>query len=257
MLRSLIFLFAFFPSLYALQLNRVILSTDSNPLYLEFWPVIAPLWEKMGFIPTLALIAEEDCPIDTTLGEVIRFAPLPGIPTSLQAQSIRLLLPVLFPDDGCLISDIDMIPISGSYFHHWAIGCPDEAFLVYRDNAEGCPGVRYPMCYVAAKGRTFASLFSVQSPMQIPEIIKEWSGLGFGWNTDELVLYSLTKEWERNGGELVCLGHKVEGRLDRGNWNIDFQALDISKYIDCHCPRPYSANQDSIDRIVEAIWKIQ
>src|SRR5579872_2110798 len=112
MFRIMLFCVILSSSLGSLELKRVILSTDKNPFYSEFWPIVAPIWAKMGFIPTLALIAEDDASIDTSLGDVIRFQPLPDVPLSLQAQAIRLILPVLFPEDGCILSDIDMIPIS-------------------------------------------------------------------------------------------------------------------------------------------------
>ena len=240
--------------LQAIELERVILSTNNDPIYIEFWPIVAPLWEAMGLRPTLALIADEACQVDTSLGDVIRFAPLPGVPESLQAQAIRLFLPSLFPDEGCLISDIDMIPISKAYFVQGAAECPDEGFLVYRDNAEGYKG-RYPMCYVAAKGRIFSSVFGITNPEEILDLVSTWARLEYGWNTDEILLYSYTAYWESKGGHVVRLGHVVGPRLDRGNWNLDWNTLEVSKYIDCHCPRPYSAFRDSIDRIVVDIHK--
>lgn len=251
--RCILFAIALIPALNAIELKRVILSTNNNPLYIEFWPVVAPLWQAMGIKPTLALVADEQCPIDTSLGDVIRFPPMEGIPESLQAQVVRLFLPVLFPDDGCLIADIDMLPISKSYFSEGAKSCSEEAFLVYRDGAEGCRGTRYPMCYVAANGRVFGSLFKISKYEEIQELVRQWAAAGFGWNTDELMLYSSVMEWERQGGQVVRLGHDVQGRLDRGNWKIDFNSLDISRYIDCHCPRPYSAYRDSIDQVVKLI----
>jgi len=245
----------FFSTLDALELKRVILSTNNNPLYLEFWPVVAPLWEARGLRPTLALIADENCPIDTSLGDVIRFPPLPDVPEPLQAQVIRLFLPSLFPEEGCLISDIDMLPISPSYFKEGASGCPEEGFLVYRDGAEGYDGMKFPMCYVAAKGRVFSDIFQVFSLEEISERIREWARQGYGWNTDEVMLYRSAIAWEKNGGLIVRLGHGAGGRLDRGNWQTDISSIRISDYIDCHCPRPYSDYQDSIDPIVEAIQK--
>ena len=233
------------------ELKRVILSTNNNPLYIEFWPIVAPIWKSMGLQPTLALIANEDCPVDVSVGDIIRLTPIQGIPESLQAQVIRLFLPSFFPDEGCLISDIDMIPISHSYFINGAAHCPENGFLVYRDRAH--EGTRYPMCYVAAKGEIFSSIFKISHTDEIITKMQQWADLGLGWNTDELLLYESVNEWEKEGGLVVRLGHEVEARLDRGNWKIDFSTLDISQYIDCHCPRPYSAFKDSIDQVVNAI----
>jgi hypothetical protein len=243
----------FFSTLDGLELKRVILSTNNNPLYIEFWPVVAPLWEAMGLRPTLALIADEDCQVDTSIGDVIRFPPLPDIPESLQAQAIRLFLPFLFPDEGCLISDIDMLPISQSYFILGASKCPDDGFLVYRDGAEGYDGMKFPMCYVAAKGSIFSDIFQISCSEDIPAVLRQWASRGYGWNTDEVMLFLSVIDWGKRGGRVVRLGQGVAGRLDRGNWQTDTSSIQISDYIDCHCPRPYSAYRDSIDPIVKAI----
>jgi hypothetical protein len=243
------------PYLSALELKRVILSTNGDPKYIQFWPVVAPLWQAMGLRPTLALIAEEDCPIDTSLGDVIQFAPIPGIPESLQAQVIRIYLPMLFPDDGCLISDIDMLPISKAYFIDGAAHCPDESFLVYRDLAYGEDYPRYPMCYLAAKGRVFDSAFHLSKYRDAAHFIAHWAGWGYGWNTDELLVYPFLKEWEENGGNVQRLGHTVGPRIDRLYWPKSLNYIDVSQYIDCHCPRPYSEHRELIDQLCKAILK--
>lgn len=254
--RIILFLMTMILPLQALEVKRVILSTNNNPLYIEFWPVVAPLWKAMGFKPTLALVANSDCPIDTSIGDVIRFDPIPGIPESLQAQVIRLFLPILFPDEGCMISDIDMIPISPSYFREGSVNCPDHAFLVYRNKAPGyAGGGKYPMCYLAGKGNVFRSIFGISTYEQIPGLIKTFAAAGQGWYTDELMIYAYAKQWEKKGGKIVLLNHDVGPRLDRIRWDLDFKTLDVTKYIDCHCPRPYSQNKETIDPIVAAIYQ--
>lgn len=253
-LRQLIFsyvlLIVAFP-IHALELKRVILSTDNNRNYIEFWPIVAPIWQAMGLRPTLALIADENCPIDTSLGDVFRFDPLVGIQTSLQAQVMRLILPVYFPDEGCLISDIDMIPIDRSYFFDGASASPDDALLVYRDSVPGWQ--KYPMCYVAAKGAVFNSLFEIDKHANFEEIIRKWEQQGYGWGTDENILYNTLLSWETRGGHVTRLGHSVGPRLDRGEWKSDFSSVNLSDYIDCHCPRPYSEYQQTIDQVVQGV----
>ncbi len=239
-------------SAQSLELKRVILSSNDDPMYIEFWPIIAPIWTAMGFRPTLALIADEDCKIDESLGDIIRFSPIPDVSESLQAQVTRLFLPCLFPDDGCLISDIDMLPISRSYFVDWAEDCPDDGLLIYKDGATYWEN-RFPMCYVAGKGSCFISLFGVTNLEEMAALVQDWASLGYGWNTDELMLYDIALEWERNGGRLVRLGHDVGPRLDRGSWPKDFSHIDVSNYNDCHLPRPYSKYKASIDYIIQGV----
>lgn len=165
MLKILRFLtIIFFIPCSAFQIDRVILSTNNDPLYIQFWPVVARVWKTMGFQPTLALIATEDCQVDTSLGDVIRFEPLSDV--SEEAQAIRLLVPYFFSEDVCLLSDIDMIPMSRSYFVDYAHSSPDYAFLVYRDGAWG-NAHRYSICYNAAKGKIFSEIFGINSPEDI------------------------------------------------------------------------------------------
>ena len=240
-------------SLNAFELKRVILATNNNPNYIQFWPIVAPLWQAMGIRPTLALIAYEDCPIDTTLGDVIRFDPIPNVAESTQAQTIRLLLPALFPDDICIISDIDMLPVSQSYFIDGAANCPEDTFLVYRDCAHGCGYPHYPMCYNAAKGSVFAAIFGISEFKDIKETIAAWSDYGLGWNTDECLLYYFLTQWEEAGGPVMRLGHGVGPRIDRLWWPEDLSKLDVTQYIDCHCPRPFEHYKESINQIAEAV----
>ena len=257
---NFLFFSLFFSPLQALELKRVILSTNDDPFYIEFWPIVAPIWQAMGLRPTLALIADEDCPIDTSIGDVIRFDPIPNIPIALQAQAIRLLLPTYFPDEGCLISDIDMLPISRSYFFDGAEICPEDAFLVYRDRVfdygYDYAFQRYPICYIAANGAVFASLFQNRCEYDFAEVLRQWAAKDYGWNTDEIILYASLMSWEHKGELVVRLGHGDQPRLDRGSWKSDFSSIDYSHYIDCHCPRPYSEYQESIDEVVAGIWKL-
>lgn len=252
-----------FQPLPSLELKRVILSTNDNPNYIEFWPIVAPLWQAMGLRPTLALVANDDCQVDTTLGDVIRFPPLGDVSEALQTQVIRLMLPVLFPHEGCLIADIDMLPISRDYFFDGAVSCPSDAFLVYRDRAYGEEVQKYPMCYVAAEGHVFSSLFGIAHSSKFPALIRHLASQGYGWYTDELILYRYLMQWEKSGNHIVRLGHNAEQRLDRSDWNTAEQSIEnypIENYIDCHCPRPYSAYKSSIDKIVQAIytwWNVQ
>ena len=168
---------SFVQLLSSLELNRVILSSNNDPKYIQFWPVVAPVWQKMGLRPTLMLVADDNCVVDESLGDVIRFSPLPDFSESLQAQAIRLLAPALFPNDGCLISDIDMIPISRSYFMDGALPCPPSAFLVYRDRAHGAEYPRWPMCYVAARGDVFASIFGVSKIEDFSDVLRFFASL--------------------------------------------------------------------------------
>lgn len=237
-----------------LVLNRVILASDENSDYLEFWPIAAKAWKNIvGLTPTLFLITDNDFYIDDICGEVIRIKPIAGIKTSLMAQVIRLLGPALFPEDGCLVSDIDMIPLQKDYFFSSIKHCMPDSFIVYRDRARLPHTLRYPMCYLAGLGKTFGEVFDVNNINDIVYKIEQWS-IVFAqkWETDELALFKSLKEWKKYDTHCVKLGHYNPLRILRfGIYDYSEISLKKNEYVDIHCPRPYSSYKSIIDEIVE------
>lgn len=253
-------LVTFFIPVSGLKLDRVILATDANPMYLDFWPIAAKVWRQVtGLRPTLALVADSSVTVDETLGDVIRFEPIPGISTALQAQVIRLLLPAFFPDDGCILSDIDMIPLQKNYFINHAINVPDDFFIIYRNRAYNDQDNHYPICYNAAKGRVFADVFDVKGVAgaelraSIRAIIVQWASLGHGWNTDEFCLTQGLKNWKNYHINVIKLNHSVGPRVDRSQWKYNLNWLSHGGYIDSHMLRPYSKHKSDIDHLVHLL----
>lgn len=228
--------------LSGLPLDRAIISTDANPNYIQFWPVVAKAWEKViGIRPTLALIADDNVIIEESLGDVIRFRPDPDIPTAFFAQCVRLFMPCLFPNDVCITSDIDMIPLNKEYFFDSIKNVPDDYFVAYR---------KFSICYNAAFGKVFAEIFNVHSIEDIYERIREWYALKIGWWTDERMLRLTVTDWNKKTSRCAKLEHGVSGRIDRSNWRHSGDKILKRQYIDAHCPRPYSRHKASIDRII-------
>lgn len=237
---------------FSFKIDRVILGCDANPLYLEFWPVVAKTWtELVGIKPTLALIATADVYIDESLGDVIRFEPIPNIPTSFQAQVIRLLLPILFENEVCIISDMDMIPCQKDYFINSVKDIAAECFVIYKDGAFNSDEYKeYPMCYNAALGKTFKEIFKVDNADQIIQLMKEWYNCDLGWTSDQQILYAALNLWDQKNTRLVKLGHDVHPRIDRGHWMYNEQAVKNHYYIDSHMLRPYCRYSTHIDQLV-------
>lgn len=227
--------------IYGLVIDRVILASNENPMYLNFWPLVSQAWNKrIGVRPTLFLIDEHNLPVDTTYGDVIRIKPIPGVSTASHAQIIRLLAPIYFENEISLISDIDMLPLDKEYFVNSVKNIPDTMFVIYRDLAYGKNASRFPMCYNAGKGYLFKEIFNIKSVEEIPAIIKRWMAKGLGWDTDELMLYAHTRQWPRFKTHCILLGHTVvdDQRIDRARWGYDKAKLKSNYYIDAHMVRP-------------------
>jgi hypothetical protein len=246
---SCLLLISFFQS-SALKIDRVIVGCDLHREYIDFWPLVAKAWQQIvGVRPTLALIAPAHIYVDESVGDVIRFDPIPGIPTHLQAQVIRLLLPTLFPDEGCIISDMDMIPCSKDYFVNSVASIPDDCFVVYRDRAYPPSEHHYPMCYMAAKGSVFSEIFGVYNKDEFSTKIKQWYESNLGWHTDQLIVYNALAAWPQAHRRCVKLGHGVPGRIDRGAWRYNAELARKGHYIDAHLLKPYHQYHTAIDQL--------
>lgn len=239
---------------FSFHLDRVILSTNDNPDYMQFWPIAAKAWQEIvGVRPTLALIAPEDVEVDTTYGDVIRFEPIEGIPTSFYAQCIRLLLPALFPNDGCIVADIDLMPLQKKFFFKKIVNIPDDNFIIYKNRAYWFYKPRVYMCYNAAKGSIFGEVFGATSYEDIPNIIRRWYQLGLGWSTDEKLIYQCLKAWHKRKTHVKKLGytkHKKYRICRKKKLRYKAKKLQKGHYIEMNCPKPYESNKEKIDAIM-------
>jgi hypothetical protein len=249
--RPLLLGLLFISSTQCLVLQRVIVSCDTNPMYSDFWPIVAKFWrEVVGVKPTLALIAPPDFIIDESLGDVIRFDPIPGVPAAFHAQAIRLLLPAYFEDEVCIISDIDLIPLQKDYFVKSIESFDESKFIVYRDGAFNADYYKeYPMCYNAAMGKVFKQIFKLNDVKDIPTLIYEWHKLNLCNMADQLILYKYLNAQE-NCSCIVKLGHTVVNRIDRACWRYNKDLVKNRYYIDSHMLRPYSDYKYYIDSLV-------
>ncbi|MGC2310861.1 MAG: hypothetical protein WA432_04530 [Candidatus Babeliaceae bacterium] len=248
-----IFAVVFIPfCIHSFVLDRVILTSDNNPLYSEFWPVIARVWQQLiGVRPTLIFIDDGSAiEFDDTCGDVIRFKAIPDIPTAFQAQVIRLLAPVLFKDEICIISDIDMLPLSRSYFVDTVKKFNDTSCVVYRPYGYDKRKHRYPMCYIAAKGLVFGDIFQVSNVEDIRDMIIQWYEQKLGWITDELMLYKYIHAWKNFAGHCMLLQTKRYRRLHRDYWKYHEDGITKGLYADAHLPRPYSHYKNEIDAVI-------
>jgi|LakMenEpi03Aug12_release.lakeMendotaPanAssembly.Ray.scaffolds.fasta_scaffold11862_14 hypothetical protein len=218
-----------------MQKPIAIFSSDSNPDYSEFSPLVSEMWETLGFEPFYAQIGTDQFPL------------IPGVESSLQSQIVRLYAAKLFPDRVVLTTDIDMLPFDQNYY--WSkLPKSDNQIVIYSSDAH--EGKRYPMCYLSAYGKVLSSIALENENETWEEFVLRLNSLGLGWNTDELYIteridncsfdkVKYNREWEYG---------MAKNRLDRVYWTM----RDIS-YIDAHCPRPYSKHKEEIDQLKSLI----
>ncbi len=251
---------------------RIITTTNESSTYLNFWPSVAQMWEKhldcevtLGFITSRK---EEDALVKEMQrhGNVVLFTPIQGIHTGNQAKVSRLYLSTIYPNELCIIVDIDMYLLNGEFFkEEWLKHVHEHKLLAIGGNAyynsreEG----KFPMCYTMGYSSVFQQLIN---PMKLAynELINSWKGLRVIDQkeavdnkperfSDESLLRALIK---KTGFTKIIhldredfVGMSATRRLDRVNWKIDKHRLITGDYIDCAPTRP--ANYEQLTEV----WK--
>ena len=233
--------------------NYVLMGSNMNPLYLDFWPVVSKVWKDVfNITPVLGLISDEESEMyDDGNGLVVKLKSIDGIDNGLLSQLVRLYLPK-YLNGNCIISDIDMIPLSKKYFIDDLKNYSDNDFIIMSSHHPQTINTnQYPMCYVAGNDETFKRLFTLNN---------DW--LSFikkiplqGWYTDQIYLYDVVntnvnfnyKFPIRNGGF-------TSNRIDRSEWGYNIDKLKEGYYIDSHSLRPYSQYSNEINKLINHLF---
>jgi hypothetical protein len=243
--------------------DLVIHSSDANPFYLDFWPLVSKVWNvRFQIEPILVFIGEDNVPIDETYGRVIRMKPIPDVPLYLQCQWVRFWIPSQFPEKVCLLSDIDMFPISKTYFLHQIASIPDTKYVHLNPNHNFLP-----VCYHVAKGSLFTHVLGLERSWE--ESIRNLYAKQLGhdcfkddptnailkdkpqWGADEE--YTTNKVRGYPDQSIFVFLSRHHGRIDRSYWRWTSADVQRDVYADSHSIRPYSQYKDAVDQLVRVL----
>lgn len=101
-----------------MRITHCLMSCDSNPEYLEFWPIAAKGCLRLGIHPVLLYIAtdEQRLPESISGASVHTFSPIADIPVIIQAASLRYWGCRYYLRDIVMVNDIDCIVLSKKFF---------------------------------------------------------------------------------------------------------------------------------------------
>tara|TARA_R100000805_G_C3585093_1_gene88037 strand:+ start:230 stop:961 length:732 start_codon:yes stop_codon:yes gene_type:complete len=239
-----------------MKIDKVIMSCDDNPLYADFWKPVSEVWKKRFDIDPV-LIYFGDNKLDETFGQVIPVKPIEGIPSYAQAQWARFWFPTLELNTVQIISDIDMFPISRSFFIDQLEAIPDDQYVHLFGNHRPVP-----MCYHVAKGSRFKKVLQLDDTFE-NSIKRAYNSdtytathMGFDkWGFDESYSTKLIEEYD--GKDLMLLNNPspVVGitRLDRSAWEVNYSQERLKSYNDCHSLRPYAEHREEIDKLISQL----
>lgn len=231
-----------------MNIDYVIISSDDNPLYKDFYPVVAKRWFELGFKTYYVNITDKDEVLENEYGIVHRIKSVNVGSTGFQSQVVRLFTSN-FVEGNLLMSDIDMLPINGDYFKQYLNELTEDNVIIYSGQPYGNVPY-YPMCYVLSHSSNFKKYLNIEN-LKFEEYCKLLiDKYGEAWNTDENFMYD---QFQTHIDKLSIKNRDFGRRVDRGNWSYNSFGLKNGYYIDSHMLRPYSQYKKYIDNLIYEI----
>ena len=258
-----------------MKVDRVILATNNNPLYYDFWNNLSFTYKKkFGITPTLIFFGTEEELSEINLskeyGDIIVQAPVPNIKPWQYTWGL-FYFTKFFEDEVCAIMGIDQIPM-GTYFLGDIIqNVPDENYVMLIDDQYKLEGKSKftwnengfsPSAYHIAKGSTFWDVYDFEETFE-EEIMKlENSNTvtmwGDKWGMDEA--YSCNNLMKFKYRKRISALSKSKDFLKRRvdcyrNIEVPYDTtlLKNNYYIECHSVRPYSEHKEYLDTLFNNI----
>ena len=252
-----------------MKLDCIITATNENPLYIEFIPIFVKTWKKLYPDVDIKIILVANAipkEYEEYKDHIILFQPIEFVLTSYTAQIIRLFYPCLLPyENGVMITDMDMLPMSRTYYTENIRPFDNDKFIYLRENV--CFEYdQLAMCYNVATPKVWKDLFKIDSIDDIRTRIKDIALSRVidgapgkeGWDIDQRVLYKTVMDWNQTTQNLECLKESTTGfcRFDRLYFSMNDEIRDRIKngvYSDYHCLRPMSEHREMNEYIYELL----
>ena len=245
-----------------MKLDLCLTACDLNTDYLDFFPLVLKSWSKIVDLDVKLILISDFIPKNLLeyKDHIIVFKPIENIPTSFQAQCIRVLYPCLFSDKNIIISDMDLIPLNKTYYIDNIKNYDNDSFVVYRNVLQDIN--QYPICFCAANSYIWKDIFNINTIHDVRDTLIKWysqipendyklsSPYSIGWALDQLQLYHRVNTW---GKKIIKLQDEdtLFNRLDRSV--IDYiiknreeikTNIKIGLYSDFHLPKPFNKYKD-------------
>lgn len=253
----------------------VVTSSNLNHDYAFFVPIISAMWMRLGYRPIVFLIGSPEewkthrfgklaLAEARRRGALLHFAErVGGYPESTTAQTVRLAgayTSLIREDDYLLTTDVDMLPLSRSF---WGNPLDGHDFDVYFANAyEGEKRPHWPICYIGMTALSWIHLLGSYPDHNVAT--RSWMEGNLdrgavardpmvGWCFDEYFVSEKIAEAKKNGKSVRFIDRMKApagwpaSRIDRGAWDETWAPNVMSTpdglrihpgAVDCHAPRP-------------------
>lgn len=260
------------------MINQIILSTNEDPLYMNFWKPVSWAYSKMFPECTVHLAfltnREENDPLVKDFkqyGRVTLFKPLEYVPEFAQAKMIRFILASQQNKQVCYIDDIDLFPLVKSFITDKTNQRPKNHLLCVGGEVYGNNGC-YPVSQMTAEGKVWKQ-FVNPNDLSYEALFNEWINttwmfdkrenpmIPLDWDrdqyfSDERLLRRLLFTYEVPKFEIERgYTHFLASTIDRYKWVIEKDKLNNHEYFNAHGLRPYKDYEKEYEPLFEYIKK--
>lgn len=241
-----------------MKIDICLLACDDNLKYYSFFPHVKLFWEKILGVRCMLIFVGDKIPelLNPHISDIILYKPHDNIHGAFIAQNIRNLYPALIDcDNGVLIADIDIIPLSQEYFLKQIENFSNDKFVNYTYE-EKCDLIKeYYMCYNVGTPKIWADVFKINSIDDVKKTLCDWYGKinyvyddryrskCIGFHNDQLMLYKYINDYEKK--ENIILIPRIVSRLDVGiknNLNKIVEQIKNNIWYDFHIPKKIDKN---------------
>lgn len=256
--------------------DRVVLSSNLDPLYFEFIPFITRTYKKLfGVKITIAILNNDNINIPTInhqckeADQVVIYKSIPGIPDCNLSKIVRLFTATLYDKEVIMINDMDLLPLVKKHIEYlMSVRGKNKVLCVGRNVYKGTKDEgKFPMGYLTAEGYLFKNLINPEGK-DFVELAKSWIGTKVFDSqedissivnhetamcfSDESLLRVLISRWKDQEKYILHTARTFTvgiGSIDRENWKYDPEKLKHDGYVESHMLRPYSKYRDELNKL--------
>jgi hypothetical protein len=250
-------------------ISRIVLSSDTNPKFIQFWPIVTWAWQRLFQVPVhLALVASKDScyPALENHGHVTIFPPVPGISTGNQAKIARYYLAAAL-DGVSLLNDMDLLPINKDYFYDLLKSRdPGSLLTVGSELYTGPEAGKFTAGCLTAEGEVWQQIVNPKH-LSWRSFVESLTGTTI-FDAKENILNkvhhehpdtfsdeSLMRAWLSQ--RPVPVSHRARGfypytagALCRTAWDFNPAKIMDGTIKEAHLLRPYSQHREKIDELI-------
>ncbi|CAN2244706.1 hypothetical protein MCEMKE157_01339 [actinobacterium SCGC AAA044-D11] len=253
-----------------MKIDKVIISSDLNPKFLNFWPLASRSWIKVFNIrPTLVTVSrnKEDLALRKRLevwGDVFFIESRSSAPMANQAKLARWYYASKCLDEIVMLEDIDTVFFSNRYLSEKITFLrTDEMLGIGNEVNKEDPSYlgKFPVSNIVGKGSLFAAMFATDEKVEFTDFIESFKGINVFDDkedpfqsphnfSDESLVRALRKK--NHFSNINVIQRDVDIRtewMDRSWWPN--RPSDVSKYILANLPRPLYENRRKAKPVIE------